>query len=287
MYFVRILLYFLFNIVYIICNIVMENENDRICKVGKIISRTCIKYTSYCYYFGSTSTKQAVTKNYIYRTLDDTTLLDVALQDPQGFLEHDSNTLIIDEIQKAPILLPEIKRIVDNNNAKGQFVLTGSSDVRSNPKIKESLAGRVKNVRLRSLTEGEIQGIKPNFIEKAFAKDFPTQIQGCSKKSVLSVALRGGYPEVLPLNKSERKDWYKDYLDALIEHDLRDIASIKNEDALRQIINVLSAWSSKYIDLDGICSSCDVLCLGTLLSTCPPEGFCNEKVVSSVRNQNL
>ena len=106
----------------------------------------------------TTLSEQSITEDVIFRTLDDTMLLDVALTDPQGFLEHDSKTLVIDEIQKAPILLPEIKKVVDKNDAKGQFVLTGSSDVRSNPKIKESLAGRVKNIRLRGLTEGEIRG---------------------------------------------------------------------------------------------------------------------------------
>lgn len=206
----------------------------------------------------TTLAKQAVTENAIFRTLDDTTLLDVAIQDPKGFLEHDAKTLVIDEIQKAPVLLPEIKKAVDINDAKGQFVLTGSSDVRSNPKIKESLAGRVKNIRLRALTEGEIRGISPNFLEKLFAGDFPSQIKDCSKTAVLNIALRGGYPEVLQLGKNDRKDWYKDYLDALIEHDLKDIASIKNEDALRQIIKALAAWSSKYMDMEGICSSCGI-----------------------------
>ena len=206
----------------------------------------------------TTLAKQAVTENAIFRTLDDTTLLDVAIQDPKGFLEHDAKTLVIDEIQKAPVLLPEIKKAVDINDAKGQFVLTGSSDVRSNPKIKESLAGRVKNIRLRALTEGEIRGISPNFLEKLFAGDFPSQIKDCSKTAVLNIALRGCYPEVLQLGKNDRKDWYKDYLDALIEHDLKDIASIKNEDALRQIIKALAAWSSKYMDMEGICSSCGI-----------------------------
>ena len=206
----------------------------------------------------TTLAQQAITGDVIFRTLDDTTLLNVALEDPQGFLEHDTKTLVIDEIQKAPLLLPEIKRVVDKNETKGQFVLTGSSDVRSNPKIKESLAGRVKNIRLHALTEGEIQGCSPNFIERLFTKNFPSQVKGCSKSSVLRLALRGGYPEVITLDKESRKDWYKDYLDALIEHDLKDIASIKNEDALRQIIYTLAAWSSKLMDLEGICSACSI-----------------------------
>lgn len=203
----------------------------------------------------TTLAKQAVTDNAIFRTLDDTALLSVALQDPQGFLEHDTKTLVIDEVQKAPQLLSAVKMVVDTSNAPGQFVLTGSSDVRSNPNIKESLAGRVKNIRLRGLTEGEILGVEPTFIRRLFTLDFPSQILGCTKARVLNLALRGGYPEALRLEKNERKDWYKDYLNALIEHDLKDIASIKNEDALRKIIKILAAWSSKYMDISGICAA--------------------------------
>ena len=206
----------------------------------------------------TTLTKQSVSKNAVFRTLDDTNLLDTASQDPKGFLEHKEKTLVIDEIQKAPILLPTIKMVVDKDNAPGQFVLTGSSDVLSNPNIKESLAGRVKNIRLRGLTEGEIRGSKPTFIEKLFKLDFPTQIKGCSKSAVLEIALRGGYPEIINFSKSDRKSWHKDYLNSLIEHDLKDIANIKNEDAIRQIIKILSAWSSKYMDINGICSSCGI-----------------------------
>ncbi|MBR1648042.1 MAG: ATP-binding protein [Alphaproteobacteria bacterium] len=206
----------------------------------------------------TTLAEQAINDNAIFRTLDDTTLLPVALDDPRGFLEHDKKTLVIDEIQKAPLLLPEIKRIVDKNNSPGQFVLTGSSDVRSNPKIKESLAGRIKNIRLHGLSEGEIQGCPPNFIERLFNQDFPSQIKGCSKALILQLALRGGYPEVVKFDKAERKEWFRDYLDALIEHDLKDIASIKNEDALRVIIHALSAWSGKLMDMEGICSACGI-----------------------------
>ena len=56
----------------------------------------------------TTLTKQSVSKNAVFRTLDDTNLLDTASQDPKGFLEHKEKTLVIDEIQKAPILLPTV-----------------------------------------------------------------------------------------------------------------------------------------------------------------------------------
>ena len=54
----------------------------------------------------------------IYRSLDDVTLLEAALSDPHGFVAHDEHLMIIDEVQRAPILLQAIKQDVDINTKK-------------------------------------------------------------------------------------------------------------------------------------------------------------------------
>jgi hypothetical protein len=45
-----------------------------------------------------------------YRTLDDGTLKEAAENDPQGFIKRRTKTLIIDEVQRVPSLLPAIKK---------------------------------------------------------------------------------------------------------------------------------------------------------------------------------
>lgn len=54
--------------------------------------------------------------------------------DPEGQLmslsdEQADAPVIIDEVQRSPKLALAIKKIVDRNRRKGQFVLTGSSSV--------------------------------------------------------------------------------------------------------------------------------------------------------------
>ena len=73
-------------------------------------------------------------ENSVYYSLDLESNLQAALQDP-GFLisQYRSRCLILDEIQKAPILIGEIKYAVDHDHRCGQFVLTGSSDYRRLP----------------------------------------------------------------------------------------------------------------------------------------------------------
>ena len=86
-----------------------------------------------------------------YRTLDDTTLREAAENDPQGFVKRSTNTLIIDEVQLTPSLLPAIKKTVDEDTRPGQYLLTGSANIQSLPMVKESLARSIANIRLRPL----------------------------------------------------------------------------------------------------------------------------------------
>ena len=192
----------------------------------------------------------------IYRTLDDGQLLAAAREDPDGFISLPAGTMAIDEIQKAPSLLSAIKRAVDRDTRPGQYILTGSADLRTLPGVSESLAGRVRNLRLRPLAVGEIFRKRPSFLRRAFAADFPPRIPDFDKKAILELAFRGGYPEAVALmDARDRKEWHKDYVASLIERVLRDIANIRRRDALRDLVGVLASWSSKYLDVSGMGAS--------------------------------
>jgi len=201
----------------------------------------------------TTLVKQIFKKNAGYRTLDDTELLNAARSDPLGFLKHEKGTMIIDEIQKAPVLLPAVKRIVDDNNDAGQFLITGSADISGLPEVSESLAGRVANIRLRTLAVGEILKRKPAFFEKAFAQSWPMQITGYDKEAIINLAFRGGYPEAVRLPPANRRSWHLKYANSLLERDLRDISNIKRHEVMADLLYVLAAWSGKLMDIAGIC----------------------------------
>ncbi len=204
----------------------------------------------------TTICKKISSKDFIYRTLDDGHLQEAAFNDPTSFIKHDESLLIIDEIQRAPQLLLAIKKTVDEDDRVGQFLLTGSANIYSLPTSYESLAGRVRKIRLRVLSQGEIEGSKPKFLAQAFKQNFKNQTQiKCSQEDVLSRAFNGGFPEVLRLAKEERKSWHKDYISALLDRDLKDISNIKNVANTRLILEVLAAWSSKFMDVASISST--------------------------------
>ncbi|ESQ85365.1 ATP-binding protein [Asticcacaulis benevestitus] len=190
----------------------------------------------------------------VYRTLDDQTLLNSALDDPHGFVAHGDNLMIIDEVQRAPALLTAVKKDVDENQAPGRFILTGSANIQSLPKVSESLAGRVRKIRLRPLCEGEMERTHPRFLERMFSGDLRSMpVSSLTKDDYLIRALRGGFPEAVRLGDArERQLWHRDYLDALIERDLKDIAKIRRQDSLLKLIEALAAWSSKFMDISAI-----------------------------------
>jgi predicted AAA+ superfamily ATPase len=203
----------------------------------------------------TTLVKEMISSDNTYLTLDDDALLETALSDPLGFVKHHrSQPMIIDEVQKAPLLITAIKRIVDEDNTPGQFLLTGSSDIQKHPEISESLAGRVRNIQLRPLSVGETLENRPSFLGRAFAGDWQGQIRGYDKKRVVELAFRGGYPETLLWEERERTSWHLDYAKSLLTHDLSDVLNIRRKDALSELLSVLAAWSSKYLDVTAICA---------------------------------
>jgi predicted AAA+ superfamily ATPase len=193
-----------------------------------------------------------------YRSLDDPGLLKVALEDPIGFVKNPSGMMIIDEVQKAPDLIPSIKMAVDSDKRAGQFLITGSADFHKLPTVTESLAGRISKIRLRPLCIGESLGNQPVFLQKAFDQDWPPQIKGYDKQAVIELAFRGGFPECLPMSAKERKAWHLDYANTLLERGLRDIANIRRKAAMRKILETLMAWSGRFMETAGLCAKLSI-----------------------------
>jgi len=205
---------------------------------------------------GKTTLAKAIgDKDTEYRTLDDLTLKRAAESDPHGFVKHSKHTLIIDEVQRVPDLLPAIKKAVDEDTRNGQYLLTGSANLQALPGVRESLAGRIGKLRLRPLSQGEQQHTEPRFIERAFSGSLKTSTLHYDKEALIEIACAGGFPEALLLKDRIRKRWHTNYIDAILEHDLADITRIHRRGQMQELIRVLAAWSSKFMNVTQIGSS--------------------------------
>jgi predicted AAA+ superfamily ATPase len=130
-----------------------------------------------------------------------------ARNDPEAFVtQTPGQTMIIDEVQKVPDLFSAIKLVVDKNPQPGQFLLTGSVDVRSKPEVTESLAGRIGSVRVRPLSVGEKLCLAPVFFDLCQSKSWPSST--LEKKDYFELAFAGGYPEAITKPPIERYLWH-------------------------------------------------------------------------------
>ncbi len=178
-----------------------------------------------------------------YLTFDDARTLAAARADPIGFLEQLTGPVVLDEIQKAPDLLPAIKRSVDRHRSPGRFLLTGSADVLLLPQVSEWLAGRMEVLTLWPLSQGEIDGRRERFVDALFGTA-PLAAPGDPEPWSMLVErlLRGGYPEIVSRGTDLRREaWFDAYLTTILQREIRDLAQIESLTALPRLLDVLAA----------------------------------------------
>jgi uncharacterized protein len=191
-------------------------------------------------------------KNYL--TFDDGELRLYAKENPKSFLKNLDLPICLDEIQKVPTLLEYIKIHIDTNRKNGTFLLTGSSNVLDHKDAKDTLAGRLCELRLHPLSSKE-KNNKPNenIIEKLQNRDFKL-IKKDYSDEVIDHILDGGYPEILELEGLSKDLWFTSYIATYIERDARDLADIRDLDSFIKFVNVLASRSGTILNKSSLSS---------------------------------
>ncbi len=193
-----------------------------------------------------------------YITLDDQTALEAARTDPSGFIRG-LDRAIIDEIQRAPDLLLAIKKTVDEDYRPGRFLLTGSANVLTLPRVADSLAGRMETLRMLPLSRAEIRGAAPTFLERLFSGTLEGDKQAIVGDELVQLALMGGFPEAIARESERRRqDWARSYLTSLLTRDLRDIAEIEKLTELPKFVRLLAEHSGQLVNYSQLGSSINV-----------------------------
>lgn len=180
-----------------------------------------------------------------YLTLDDELTLLAAKQDPAGLI-RELDCAIIDEIQRAPQLLLSIKKTIDEDRRPGRFLLTGSANLMMLPTVADSLAGRMETLTLLPLSQSELHGTSTNWIDCAFTGRLPAVATTLIGDELTEAVLRGGYPEAVSRATPRRRTaWTRQYIDALIQRDVRDVAGIDRLDQLPRFLQALAEVSGQ------------------------------------------
>ncbi len=183
-----------------------------------------------------------------YRTLDDQTVLDAATADPVGFVRG-LDQAIIDEIQRAPDLLLAIKKAVDDDYRPGRFLLTGSANVLTLPRVADSLAGRMETVRMLPLARAEVEGSSGTFLDRLFAGTLQGERAPVLGDDLVRLVLLGGFPEAIVRGSERRRqDWARAYLTSVLVRDLKDIADIEKLADLPKFVQILAAHAGQLVN---------------------------------------
>jgi len=178
-----------------------------------------------------------------YFTLDDAATLALAASDPVGFIRNLQGPVVLDEIQKAPDLFPAIKVSVDTRRQPGRFLLTGSANVLTLPRLSESLAGRMEIIPLFPFSMGELAGTREQFVTRLLDGTLANMKLTATTPDLAARVTRGGYPEAVQRTAQDRRSaWFASYLSTILQRDVRDLARV---DAVHQLPNLLKLLATR------------------------------------------
>lgn len=202
----------------------------------------------------TTLAKQVAEQGMRYLTLDDELTLLSAREDPVGLIRG-LDRAVIDEVQRAPGLLLAIKKSVDEDRRPGRFLLTGSANLMALPTLADSLAGRMETLHLMPLSQSEMAGNGVNWIDAAFSGRLLTPNSPAVAQALVERVLSGGYPEAVSRPTARRRvAWARQYIDAIVQRDVRDVAAIEKLDALPRFLRALAQTAGQmcnYTQLGG------------------------------------
>ena len=200
----------------------------------------------------STMLKELYADEFEYITLDDINELRIAREDPKLFFINHSGKLIIDEVQYAPELFSEIKRIVDQQDDMGQFILTGSQAYSLMENVSESLAGRVGILELKPLSTREILRQDQSGKFKPSAELIKRPPNDTTYDELWKIIHRGSMPELYRRLEMDWENFYASYVATYIQRDVRQIVAIKDLSLFSRFITVLAVRSSQELNYSSI-----------------------------------
>lgn len=171
-------------------------------------------------------------ENRRYVTLDDMNARRLAENDPALFFETYGYPLLIDEFQRVPSILLEMKRIVDEKGMNGEdnngmFWLTGSQKFKMMKDVSESLAGRIAVFDMSSLSSAEIEN-RPAGCFHPDLEWLKERTKASAPKNIHKIYERifqGGMPKVVT-SDIDRDRYYMDYVNTYLERDIKALSQV-------------------------------------------------------------
>jgi len=142
---------------------------------------------------------------------------------------------------------------VDRDRVPGRFLLTGSANVLLVPRLADSLAGRMEIIRLYPFAQCEIERRSPAFLDALFEAAFKTHQAERLGPKLAERIVAGGYPAALARRAPRRRAaWYRDYVETMVQRDVRDLARIASLDALPRLLALAAGQTARLINISDL-----------------------------------
>ncbi len=180
---------------------------------------------------GKTTLTRHVFSDKPYVSLENPDIRRFAMDDPRGFLSQYIAGAVIDEVQRVPELFSYLQQILDEDETKGKFILTGSNNFLLQENISQSLAGRIAYLYLLPFTVSELA-------EK-------------EKTSLPALIYKGLYPPLFD-QAAEPDKWYSNYIRTYIERDVRQIKNITNLNAFERFLRLCAGRTGQLLNMNSL-----------------------------------
>lgn len=195
------------------------------------------------------------------RTLDNRDVREQALVDPEGFLaDLGDRGAFIDEIQRAPDLMLAIKAVVDRDQRKGQYLVSGSNQPEMGRAIGDSLLGRATYRTLRPLTFSELRYDEQHpgwsFLfrasEHAVLAELNRRAEASDALDWREAAQSGGFPRAIAALPEQRTRMLDDYVTIFSQRDIREITAVDSTARLEAFVRLTAAWTGQVLNASGL-----------------------------------
>lgn len=179
---------------------------------------------------------------------DDFKLRNLAEEDPHLLLEQYPPPVILDEVQYAPKLFPEMKlridqqkrqRLKSDKRLETLYRMTGSNILLMEKNVKESLAGRISYFYLNTLTVHEILSAHPDI-------------------NITKILYQGGWPELYIDDAVNSVQYLNDYIRSYIEKDIVLSAGIQKQTQFNTVLGLLAARTAMLLDYNNLANDSGV-----------------------------
>lgn len=181
---------------------------------------------------GKTTLARMQFPNHAYANLEAPDIRRLAISDPHAFFSQFSPPVIIDEIQRVPELLSTIQVLADSSHQRGQYILTGSHQLRLQEAVAQSLAGRTALLRLLPLSISELKATGITHTRDEF--------------------IYQGFMPRLYNEKVNPTRLYRNYCQTYIERDIRQMINLRRLTDFENFTRLLAGRVGQILNLSSL-----------------------------------